>query len=66
MTESALGLPPGISGEAMCDKCAELDDKIAHYMRMSTYITDQLTLDGIKKLIERASAEKAALHRSKG
>jgi hypothetical protein len=46
----------------MCDKCAELDDKIAHYTRMSTYITDQLTLDGIKKLIVHANAERTALH----
>lgn len=49
----------------MCDKCAELDDKISHYQRIAMHITDELTLDGIKKLIERASAEKAALHTSK-
>jgi hypothetical protein len=55
-------LPPGISGGAMCGKCTELDDKIAHYTRISTHITDQLTLDGIKRLIEQASAEKTALH----
>jgi len=46
----------------MCGKCTELDDKIAHYTRISTHITDQLTLDGIKRLIEQASAEKTALH----
>ena len=46
----------------MCHKCTELDDKIAHYQRISTYITDQLTLDEIKRLIEQASAEKTALH----
>jgi hypothetical protein len=38
------------------------DGKIEHYQRMSARITDQLTLDGIKKLIERMKAKKAALH----
>lgn len=50
----------------MCDMCAVFDDKIAHYQRIAMYITDQMTLDGLKKLIERASTEKAALHPEQG
>jgi hypothetical protein len=46
----------------MCDKCTQLDAKIEHYERLSSGITDQPTLDGIKELIERMNAEKAALH----
>jgi hypothetical protein len=46
----------------MCEKCVELDGKIEHYQRLSSKITDQLTLDGIKKLIERMKAQKAVLH----
>jgi len=46
----------------MCDKCVELDGKIEHYQRLSAGVTDQLTLDGIKKLIEGMKAQKAALH----
>jgi hypothetical protein len=46
----------------MCDKCAELDEKIRHYQRMAIHITDQLTLDGIKRLIEDMDAKKSALH----
>ena len=46
----------------MCDKCVEIDGKIEHYQRLSSGITDQLTLDGIKKLIEQMKAQKAALH----
>jgi hypothetical protein len=46
----------------MCDKCVELDGKIEHYQRMASRITDQAMLDGIKELIERAKAQKAALH----
>ena len=46
----------------MCEKCVELDSKIEHYQRMASKISDQATLDGIKELIERMKAEKAALH----
>jgi beta-phosphoglucomutase-like phosphatase (HAD superfamily) len=46
----------------MCDKCIELDAKIEHYQRMASRITDQPLLDGIKELIERMRAQKAALH----
>ena len=50
------------SGVPMCDKCVELDGKIEHYQRMASWITDQPTLDGIKELIARIMAQKAALH----
>ena len=50
------------SGVPMCDKCIELDGKLEHYQRMPSRITDQPTLDGIKELIARMKAQKAALH----
>jgi hypothetical protein len=46
----------------MCEKCVELDGKIEHYQRLASRITDQATIDGIKQLIERMQAQKAALH----
>jgi hypothetical protein len=46
----------------MCDRCSELDGKIEHHSRLASRITDQATLDGIRELIERMNAEKAALH----
>jgi len=46
----------------MCDRCVELDRKIAHYQRLASRFTDQSLLDGIKKLIERAEDQKAELH----
>jgi beta-phosphoglucomutase-like phosphatase (HAD superfamily) len=46
----------------MCEKCTELDKKIEHYRIMASRITDQPVLDGIKELIERMQAQKAALH----
>jgi hypothetical protein len=49
-------------GNAMCDRCVELDGKIEHYQCLASNITDQATLDGIKKLVERLEAQKAGLH----
>jgi len=46
----------------MCEKCVEFDEKIEDYRRLSSRITDQATLNGIKELIERMQAQKAALH----
>ena len=46
----------------MCERCVELDGKIAHYQRLASRFTDQGLLDGIKELIERAKVEKDALH----
>jgi hypothetical protein len=46
----------------MCEKCVELDGKIERYKRLSSGVTDQPTLDGIKALIEQINAQKAALH----
>jgi hypothetical protein len=46
----------------MCDKCVELDKKLEQYRRLASSITDQLTIDGLNKLIRDAVAEKAKLH----
>ena len=46
----------------MCDKCVEIDGKIDHYRSMSSRVTDQTTLDGIKQLIETMKAQKTAPH----
>jgi hypothetical protein len=46
----------------MCEKCVELDDKIQHYERIRSAISDQLTVDRIKELVEQMRAQKAALH----
>jgi hypothetical protein len=49
-------------GTAMCDKCQELDKKIEHYRRLMVRVTDQLTNEGLGKLIEEMQAQKAAYH----
>jgi len=46
----------------MCEKCVEIDGKVERYRRLSSGLTDEATLDGIKKLITQLKAEKAALH----
>jgi hypothetical protein len=45
----------------MCNKCHQLDQKIAHYRRMAVRITDQQTLDGIAGLINQMTKAKAAI-----
>ena len=50
----------------MCDKCVEHDKKIERYRRGSSSINDQLTIDGLKKLIADLEAQKAALHPDEG
>jgi len=47
----------------MCEKCQELDDKIARYWNIRDKVPDTQLAEGINKLIGEAEAEKAALHR---
>jgi hypothetical protein len=46
----------------MCEKCDEIDLRIARYKYMASRITDRIALDGIAELIEAAPAKKAAVH----
>ncbi len=46
----------------MCEKCKELDNKIERYERIRANISDQLTVDRIKELLEQMRTEKAVLH----
>ena len=47
----------------MCEKCAELDERIERCRRVSSSINDQLTIDRIKSMIADLEAQKVALHR---
>jgi hypothetical protein len=44
----------------MCDKCVELDEKIRHYERIRSAITDRQAIDEIRQLIEQIKARKSA------
>ena len=46
----------------MCDTCAQLDEKIEHYKKMISAITDQLTIERITALVLDMQTQKAALH----
>lgn len=46
----------------MCEKCRELDDKIEHYQRLSRWVNDKVTLEIMRKLIEKLSLDKTLLH----
>jgi hypothetical protein len=46
----------------MCDTCVELDKKIERYRRLSSQISDQITIDRIKALIQELQTQKVELH----
>jgi len=46
----------------MCEKCDEIDRRIARYKFIASRINDRIALDGIAELIEAAIAKKAAIH----
>jgi hypothetical protein len=46
----------------MCDQCVELDNKIERCRRLSSSLTDQITIDRIKALIEELQTQKVELH----
>ena len=46
----------------MCEKCKQLDEKIAHYRRIATQVTDEQTIKNIENLIKSLEAKKTALH----
>jgi hypothetical protein len=50
----------------MCDKCLELDRKIAHYRKLASAISDPLTAERIASLIEAMEARKLQLHAGQG
>lgn len=48
----------------MCSKCTEIDEKIDHYRKLASRVTDDLTRKGIYKLISDLLAEKENCTRS--
>ena len=46
----------------MCEKCTELDSKIAQYRWFTTYRFDSLTTSRIESLIEELQRTRDAMH----
>ena len=46
----------------MCDICGQLEKKIAHYRKVMTAMTDQLTIERIAALVADMEAQMTALH----
>jgi len=46
----------------MCEGCRKIEEKIAHYREMASYVMDQPTLDGIGALVARLEEEKRVQH----
>jgi hypothetical protein len=50
------------NGAAMCDKCSEIDRKIAHYKDIAASILDDLLTERIEAMIAELLAAKELLH----
>ena len=46
----------------MCDKCKELDEKIAHYRQIIARVPDPLLNERDGTMIEEMEAQKATFH----
>jgi hypothetical protein len=46
----------------MCEKCVEIEKKIAHYRLIESRMTDETLLDGINVLVAQLEAQKKELH----
>lgn len=46
----------------MCEKCVDLDKKIAHYREFLKYGLDPVTSDRIKEAIREMQQHRVALH----
>ena len=46
----------------MCGACDQLDEKIEHYKKVISAMTDQLTIERITALVGELEAQKAKLH----
>jgi hypothetical protein len=46
----------------MCERCVELDGKIAHMRLLAVRVTDKITLEGFAILIDQYQSQKRLLH----
>lgn len=46
----------------MCEKCLEIDGKIAHYREAAATGQDRLTILSVEELVKDLEAQKRALH----
>jgi hypothetical protein len=49
----------------MCETCNQLDEKIEHYRKVMSAMTDRLTIERISALVSELEAAKAALHQER-
>lgn len=46
----------------MCEGCRKIEEKIAHYREIASYVMDRPTLDSIDALVAQLEEDKRALH----
>jgi hypothetical protein len=49
----------------MCERCREINERVAHYQLSAARLTDRQALEGIQHIIGKLEQEKAALHPSR-
>ena len=49
-------------GGDMCNKCKSIDADLDRYRLLKARLTDQQTVEGIAKLIDKLEQQKKALH----
>jgi len=62
LRSSLHGLPMSEWNSGMCDVCKRLDEKIEHYKKVISAMTDQLTIERITALVLDMQTQKASLH----
>jgi hypothetical protein len=50
----------------LCEKCKDIDDKMARYRRLSRAVNDKPVMESLDRLIADLELEKAALHPNPG
>jgi hypothetical protein len=63
LSSSSQGLPTTEWNFGMCNACERLDEKIEHYKKVMSAMTDRLTIERIAVLVAELEAQKAKLHR---
>jgi hypothetical protein len=53
-----------VRGPALCEKCAEIDVKLARYRRLLADVNDQIAIVLIKLVLADLESDKIALHPS--
>jgi quinolinate synthase len=46
----------------MCEKCAQLDERLQHYRDLADQVNDKFTKEAVERLTEQYTAQKLVMH----